>query len=504
MTGKKFILKKYSEIFKGGAITLTGTLTGYGLNYFFKAVSGRYLGPAEFGILAVGISIMTVFANLSVIGLNDGITRFIPFYGARNKSGRIKMMLRTGTTVTLSISLFIAAIIYLNAEWLSVHVFNNDKTKPVIQLFSVLIPFHALFLFFTGVMRGLKKMAVITLTRNIFWWGSNILMVGVIALLKLDLSYFTLGFFLALLLALSYYLVKFRRDELYMRLKEVPPEQGAGKELMVFSFPLTLTSLFQLFRDRTDILIIAAFLPAASIGHYYAAYPFAMILTVVLFSINRIINPVVSETVGEGNIILTKKIFKDFAVLSFQLTLPMFLFIFFFAEKIVIFAYGRSFVEAAVLLKILSAGYFLNAATGPFGEFLRAFDKTKFVFYISACGGVSNVVMMLLLIPLYGVKGAAFAALFSLVVMVLLGLAFCQKILKINPFNMSYFKTTLIGVAYFCLLMLLEHYLDFYSFLIAFIILIAVYIALLVYILKIVFPGWRIMNEPKENSTLAV
>jgi O-antigen/teichoic acid export membrane protein len=487
-------LKKYAEIFKGSTIAFTGTLAGYGLNYLFKLISGRYLGPSGFGVLAVGISIMTVFANLSVVGLNEGITRFIPFYKTKEDYRRLKSMITFGNQVSLIIGCIITLVIFLNANWISSHIFGNSQTQNQIKLFSLLIPIYAFFIFLTGVMRGLKEMAAIAIARNLLMWGVNILVALAIAFLGLPVAYFALSFLLALIVSIFYFIKKIKQDPFYLQLKKVTPVKGARKELIIYSLPLTLTNIFYVLRDRTDILIIAAFLSSGEVGLYYAAYPFAMILTIVLYSINRIINPIVSEALAEGDTPTTKKIFKDFAVLSFQATLPLFLFVFFFAEKIIVFAYGNSYIDAATLLRILSVGYFFNVITGPFGEFLRAFNKTKFVFYISALGGISNIAMMIWLIPRYGITGAAYAALSSLILMVLLGLCFCQWVLNINPFNLAYLKTTVIGVSYFALLLLSEKLMDFPFFAVSFFAMLIIYVLLLVYVLKIVNLRWRLLN----------
>lgn len=491
--GKRYD-QKLVEIFKGGSIAFVGTLLGYGLNYLYKLISGRYLGPSDFGLLAIGISIMTVVGNISVIGLNEGITRFIPYYKTKGDYGSIKSMLAFGIQISLTIGGIFALLVFLYAEWISIHIFNNTQSIVFIKLCSLCIPLQALYLFLTGVIRGLKKIATIAIARSVFWWGINILNAIVIIFFGLSYVYYAMGFLIAMLAIILYYFNEFKRHPIRWKLQNVVIKKEAKKEIFIYSLPLTIANFFYLLRDRTDILIIAAFLSSKDAGLYYAACPFAMILTIVLYSINRILNPIISEAVAKGDIDETSQIFKDISVRTFQITLPAFLIVFFFAEQIIVLAYGQKYLGAVIPLKILSVGYFFNAIMGPFGECFRAFGITKLVFLISALGGMGNAFLMFILIPKYGINGASIAALLSLCLMVCTGVFFNHTLLNINPFNLLYFKTMCIGISYFVIFLIFEKYVTFSFFLVFFVFMLVVYLIWLIYIMKIFDFKWRGIN----------
>ncbi|MCP4157011.1 MAG: oligosaccharide flippase family protein [bacterium] len=327
--------------------------------------------------------------------------------------------------------------------------FKKPGSVITIKLFALLIPLQTIFLLFTGLIRGMKKMAVIAVAKDILMWVVKILSVLVIVLMGLPVEYTAAAFYFAFLVSTLYYYDRFKKGDLYPPVKESVSVGSARKEFFKFSLPLILSNLVQVLRKRTDVLIIAFFLPAAAVGLYYAALPFAMILTVFLFSINRIIMPVVTETISSGDTAAARELFKDFAVLSFQMTLPVFLFIFFFSEDIIRIVYGSKFEGAGELLRILMLGFFLNAVSGSYGEFFKAFNKSLLFFYISASGSAVNIGLMILLIPRWGIHGAAWATTLTLVFMVLAGLSLSSFVLKLNPFNRNYWTALALGTLFF-------------------------------------------------------
>jgi len=447
--------KRHDEILKGSSIVLIGTIGGYILNYLFKMIAGRYLGPSGFGILAIGISVLTVFANLSVMGFNEGFTRFISFYKKQDDYGSIKSIVKFGFRWSLLVGIGIALVLFLSSEWIATVVFKEPESGLVVKYFSLLIPFQLVFILFSGVMRGLKKMTTLTMGKNIIMWLFKIAGVLTLILLGLKIESFALVFFVALIMSSIYYIHNFKKESLFKGVIAEKSNSIVNKEFLQFSIPLILSNLVQTLRKRSDIIIIGIFLPAKDVGFYFAALPFAMILTVFLFSINRIMLPVVSEAIGSGDDITVKCLFRDFALISFQITLPVFLLIYFFAGDIIMFVYGKEFSQSIVLLKILAVGFFVNAISGSFGEFFKAYNKSKLNLYLSFIGASTNILLFILLIPSMGVIGAALSTSISLLAMVLMGIYFGHIVLRINVFSQKFIIMLVISMGCFAMLYIL-------------------------------------------------
>lgn len=108
--------------------------------------------------------------------------------------------------------------------------------------------------------------------------------------------------------------------------------------------------------------------------------------------------------------------------------------------------YNR-YLSAAMPLRILAVEFFFDALTGSFGEVLQSFGHTRAVMWISVTGTCSNLLMMIILVPSFGVVGASLSMTMSLVVMATMGLLILKFKKQIVPFSRDYFNLVLLSHA---------------------------------------------------------
>jgi O-antigen/teichoic acid export membrane protein len=128
--------------------------------------------------------------------------------------------------------------------------------------------------------------------------------------------------------------------------------------------------------------------------------------------------------------------------------LPFLMFIMFYAEDIIVFLYGPAFVSGAASLRIVSIAVGINVATGSFGEYLQAFGRSKAVLVMSIVGSVVSITCLFVLVPSYGISGAAFSFLISMVVMIIIGMGALMSH-KIHPFSRQYLFGLFVGVSFY-------------------------------------------------------
>jgi len=86
-----------------------------------------------------------------------------------------------------------------------------------------------------------------------------------------------------------------------------------------------------------------------------------------------------------------------------------------FAHKALLFWLNADFADrSANILIILAITNFFLALFGPLSNFLLGLGKLKFLTTMSVCMGILNAVLLLILLPLYGITGAAWAYLLSM------------------------------------------------------------------------------------------
>ena len=98
-----------------------------------------------------------------------------------------------------------------------------------------------------------------------------------------------------------------------------------------------------------------------------------------------------------------------------------------FADWIILILYGADFQEAAVVLRIyIWAGVFVSLGVAS-SKWLVVENLQRYSFYITALGAVLNISCNYWLIPIYGIKGAAFATLVAQGTVGFLSLSFFKK-----------------------------------------------------------------------------
>jgi len=100
-------------------------------------------------------------------------------------------------------------------------------------------------------------------------------------------------------------------------------------------------------------------------------------------------------------------------------------------------------------LSILALGTFLHSAYGPVGMTLEAFGNTKLVLVNSLVMVLLNVGLGFLLIPGYGIVGAAIATAATLSISGLIGLIEIYILYKMQPFSIDSLK--FVGLGFLCL-----------------------------------------------------
>jgi len=439
------IVNLLETIIKGSTIIFVGISLGHGLNFIFKVILARYFGPKEYGLLSIAIALLMVISNIAILGLNQGIARFVSFLNAKKEYKKLNIMVKFGGIVASLAGLLFAFTMVLFAPSISQYLSDDPDLTKLIFLFSFVTPFLVLLIYLLGILRGLKDMKAIVVCEYIVTWLIRVFFAILIVLLGLSIKSVPMVYFISVLVVLTLawaYIKKKKALPMFLKTKS---NASVFRELLVFSFPLALSTITTVFWKRFDILLIGFFLSDSQVGFYNAALPIAMLITIFLFGINRITLPVASELFSQNKEHELVLIYKTTARWSLMITIPLFFIIFLFPDVIVNIFFGAKYVQASNALRILAVGAFINSASGSFGEYLQSYGKTKQIFLISLSGAIINFLLMILLIPKYGIEGAATATSISLIFMGLLGSFLLYMHKSILPFSKEYSRTIIIG-----------------------------------------------------------
>lgn len=399
------------KIFKSGVLLFVGQILELGLSFAAVIVVARYLGPTGYGAIVIGVTVVNTLLPFVLLGLPTGIARFLPRY--EELTDRQDVVL-SAFSLPGAVSLFAGAAIFIFADTIAVRIFHDTSVAPVLRIFAIALPFAALRDLSLGVVKGLQESVPKVLIRNISFPGLRLLGAVVAVLFGVGAITFAWVYvlpFLAVGVVSFGYLLK--TTPLFERRIFSP----VYRELIGFSAPLMLSGVMQRVLRDLDTFVLGYFGNTAAVGIYNGIYPLAMIPIFVLTSFSYVFLPVISELHADNRIGDMTNLYQLVTKWVFFGTLPLLVPLAVFPRTVIGITFGKEYISGAVALSILAIGYAFSSLLGPNSEALTSVGSSRVILYVNFAAAVVNFVANVLLIPRYGLVGAATATAVSYFVM---------------------------------------------------------------------------------------
>jgi len=443
-----------SKLAKNAGISGIGEVVFKILGYITTIIITRTVGPAVFGVFNLANTIISTAKIFSSAGLGQGLLRFVAFYKGRADIPRLKGAVIFATRVSLFLSLLFGAVIFYLSDLIAVRFFHNPDVGFAIKILMISLPFLTLGELWLKSIQSFQIIKYQVYTQKIYQPIVRLISLVVLFLLGLKLGGIlaasiisaVAGFFLAF-----YYLSNI--SPIY---KKIPAPVYEKKEILNFSIPLFLTQFMDFIILSINILMLGYFMTAADVGIYTAAANLGLLVALPLISFNNIFAPMISEFYGRNEIDKLEDLFKIVTKWILTISLPVFLIFILFARPIM-GIFGESFIAGALALIIFGAGQLINAGTGSVGLILEMTGRPKINLLNSIALCVINIILSYLLIPQYGIIGAAFATGLSIAAVNSLRLIEVYYFLRMHPFRLDYLKPCIAGFLSFLLVYFAVH-----------------------------------------------
>lgn len=359
----------------------------------------RYLGPGNYGLLNYAISFVALFSAFATLGLDGIVVRNL----VQDSEKRDELL---GTAFALKA---IGAFLLLGILAVIAGLTKNDTLT---NLLIFIIAFATVFQSFTVIAfyfqsKVLSKYTVSARLAALFfsatakflliYLGAGILYFAAVILIE--------SIILAVGLIAVYAKQKLNIFKWKIRL-------SLAKSLLADSWPLILSGVAISIYMRIDQVMIKWFINPDAVGNYAVAvklseawYFIPMVITTSVFP--AIINA--KKNNEKLYLVRLQRLYCLMTWLAIGIALP----ITFLAHDIIRLLFGVQYVDAAGVLRIyIWSGVFsfLGVASG---KYLIAENYTKISFLIRLIGMVINIFLNVIMIPMYGTNGAAYATLIS-------------------------------------------------------------------------------------------
>ena len=408
------------------------------------------LTPADLGVLSV-LSFIASTLVLSTLSLPTALTKFVSEHIGRNERNEAASVQRTVTRAVVVLSFAGLMIATLLSAPLSQYFWGTTENFPLIIMISIsaflmnLISLHrselrALYLF--------GKMAVVT----IIYILSSRTIAAILSLLGLGVSGVVIGYIVGSSIGLVT-AIFFTRGKFPNPLNSKTPI----RPLLQFSFPLFLSSLAVFAVSQADIIVLASLTSDyAQIGIYSVAVRSLLALHVTWQPIMITIFPIVSARFGlqdpEGvrNAVKLTSRYLAYTIIPSCVVLAV------VAPTALHFFYGPKYIGGATVLTILAFSIIIVTLFTLFTTTLTAIGKTKQVLKINLVSALSAVTLLLSLVPLFDIIGAAVTRLTVQAIGLVLAGYMLQKYVKVELDGKALWKSIIASVMTVPFLLLLE------------------------------------------------
>jgi O-antigen/teichoic acid export membrane protein len=205
-------------------------------------------------------------------------------------------------------------------------------------------------------------------------------------------------------------------------------------ELLRFSLPQTLTSLLLQTILWTDTVLVGRLRTAAEVAVYTIAQRLLSPGQTISTSTGQMFAPRIAAEHARGEREVLAKMLKRVTYWNVALSIPVFSVLLLLPGPL-LHLFGETYSRGATALAILAAGQLFNAATGPLGQVINMSGRPYVTLFDNAAVAGLNVVGCLILIPRYGITGAACSTTASLTLVNAIKLVQVHAIFRINPFR---------------------------------------------------------------------
>lgn len=406
-------------------------LAGAALTYASMVFLARWLGSHNFGIYAYVFVIVTLLGLAFSFGFNNSALRFVASYLARNKGRRLWGFLRQSYRIVLGLSVLGAL---LSAGLILAF---RDSIEPY---------------YFVPLLVGLLCVPVWTLlnqleaTARALGWVNlayipgyvlrPLLLIGLVGgFVLLGGTPDAVGALWAMLAACAIAALAqglFVYSGIRRHVAKAKPAFHT-RHWVTVSFSFLMIDGFRMLLDNTDVLMIGRLLDPDAVAVYFAVIRTAGLVAFVSFSIIALAVPKFAELHSTGTRQELQKLVSEVIQLIFWPSLLAAI-VLALLGPFVLSLFGPGFEKGYPAMLVVLTGLVLRSATIPVEYLLNMTGHHRDTMRVYALAAVANIGLNFLLIPAYGILGAAIATYTAM-----LGGNFClyllvRKRLGVNAF----------------------------------------------------------------------
>lgn len=363
--------------------------------YITHIYIGRFLGPADYGMFGIIISIMTLNNILFMTGIPQASSKFIAMNGNINK------IMKTSINLQIIFSIIVFGIYFLSAQIIA-DILGDPELSKYIRISAFTIPIYAMFSIYGGFLNGFRlygRQASITIIHSI------VKVTTVIALILLGFAIYgaIIGYILGALAGtiIGWFFVRDIKKNIGNN------TDFSVRKIIDFSLLITIFSFSLLFLVNIDLFLVKRFLDNTQTGYYTASSTLSKLPYYMLTGLGMTLFPAISKFSNDK--IQVIKYIKESMRYMILILFPITFIISGSSKLLIELIYSNIYVEASYSLEILIFGLAAFTISNILMMIINAYGRPVIPVVITITLIPMIIGLNWILIPIYGLKGAAIA-----------------------------------------------------------------------------------------------
>ena len=451
---------RMGSIIRQGAALLGGNLVLIVGGYAFKIYLARTVGAEGLGLFALGETLMGFALLLTLWSLDETVFRFIPQFTALKATDRLQRLLWAAIFHVLVFGILVASILFFTRHFWAARVFHNNALSGVLCFFALMLPPRALSVLFRQIARGYKEVKWIVISQSFIAFPCKVALSLILIAFGWGLSGWLVGEAFAYIVSaamLGWLVWRLTPQAARTPLREI------RQEPTVYAFAGTMIgiSLLSVTANSLGPLLLGIYLSARDVGVYSVALTLVGIMTLVQSNVNSVFAPHIPELYAADSITELMEIYYRVTRCNLAATFPLFV-IYVLMAPDVMGIFGGEFAQGSLVLVILAVGGIIDLGAGPMASLMKLTGHERLVLLADLFKLLLATATLLLLLPIFGLAGAALAWSVTTTGFFLLLYLFAKRFFPLYFYSRAMLILLASGGGFLILAWILVHFLKIY------------------------------------------
>lgn len=402
--------KVSKDVVKSGVVKILGI----SFSFILSIVLARVLKPEIYGSYTYLVSLVMILSVPIQFGLPKYVLRKVAEFTAKNNKLEINNLITFSYQIMLLVALIIFSLLYIFSNYIELNLVTN-----VGMLLAALL--GSLSLVHGNVLRGVGAVFEGNISELVIKPASVIFLVLICFQVFNEIAIETMLmlYSLALVISLAVSIYLSRKYVVLPNIShlvwKIPSLKISGSVFRNSLLPLLLISLVDILNSNTDILILGQYSSKSDIAVYKVALTLSWLFSLPRSIYTLALAPRIAGVYFDNNSEF-KELINMMSQRVFLFSSILFIVLLSTCNTIIPLVYGDEYTGAAKILFLLASGHVANVSLGMGDVVLNMTGHEKSVAFLSLVSVIVNVTAALLLIPLYGIIGAAASTSLSLLI----------------------------------------------------------------------------------------